>query len=184
MRSGAAAERYAQALLNVAKSQDCADALLVQIGQVARDGNLESLARLLNNPRVASAEKEAVVRRLFDGTGETGGALLCCFITLLRRKGRVAYLADVLHLYPRLLDRERGVQKGRLTVAYPLEPDVRDRIQARLEAGMARAIVLNCDQDPDLLGGFVFSTGTIMIDASIRTELARLSEKLKSHPVG
>ncbi len=177
MKSGAVAQRYAEALLNAADATGAADALLEQIRQYQA---MNIPCRFLSNPRIPESQKEAWVARIFEGPV---GALLRRFLNLLRRKGRIGYLDDIFRLYPVLYDAKQGIVKGRLTVAYPPEPALLAWLRSGLEARIHRTIELSCVEDPKILGGFVFLSGTLLMDASIRTRLTLLGERLKATPL-
>lgn len=102
------------------------------------------------------------------------------FVHLLLRKGRIGYLRDIFALYPKLHDRKRGILKGTLTTAYPLEPEILSQVKSKLESQVRHTLELTPIEDPDILGGFIFSTGTLLIDASVQKQLEDLEEKLKA----
>jgi len=171
------AERYARALLDVAKERRQTEAVREQVGVLmaagrGREGGVLALCEILNAPKIAPTDKDAVVARLFEGDA---GQIVAGLIHLMRRKGRIGCLPDVFRRYPELLDGERGILKGRLTIPCPLPPALHARLRAHLESSMGRSLDLLVEEDPDILGGFVFSTGARLLDASIRTALARMS---------
>jgi F-type H+-transporting ATPase subunit delta len=187
MNSEVVARRYAEALLGAASTAGAAGttSAVSGVGSGADDVLAQIRAyqamgidcRFLLNPRVPETQKEAWVARLFDGPG---GLLLRRFLSLLRRKGRIGCLDDVFRLYPVLYDAKQGIVKGCLTVAYPPEPALLSRLRSGLEARIKKTIALSCVEDPSILGGFVFSSGTLLMDASVRTRLNTLGERLKT----
>jgi F-type H+-transporting ATPase subunit delta len=186
MKSEVVAERYARALLNVANDRGQAEAVLAQVGMMTEAGvggemPLLPLRRILSNPKITPAQKDEVVGRLFPA--ENGGDLLGCLIGLMRRKGRTAYLEEVFRLYGQLLNKERGMTRGHLATAVALEPDLKNRLQEKLSACIGCGVDLTASVDPDLIGGFIFSTRTLLIDASIQGELAQLEVRLKQVPL-
>jgi len=181
MKSEVIAERYAQALLSVAKDKNLAEAIRDQIGRYeAAASSFHEMAHFLQSPRIAEEKKEGLIARLFEGEART---VLSHFIRLLLRKGRIGYLDQIFRLYPKLYDAERGVLRGELRSAYPLDSEVMNRLKAKLESQIHRKLELTLVEDRQLLGGFVFSTGTTMIDASVQRELANLREQMKLIPI-
>jgi len=190
------AQRYAEALLNAAAATtadtvgtDTADSVETPstagqadavLAQILRYQKMGLSRRFLSNPRIPEHQKEAWIARIFDGPG---GRLLRRFLNLLRRKGRIGDLDNIFHLYPVLYDAQRGIAKGRLTVAYPLETALFSKLQSRLEARIHKKLELSCTEDRSILGGFVFASGTLLMDASIRTQLTVLGERLKAAPL-
>lgn len=181
MKSEVLAERYAQALLEVAEGRALGGSLLEQIDRFREAASrFPELARFLESPRVSEEKKEELIGRLFEGEAKQ---ILTRFVRLLLRKGRIGYLAKALSLYPKLYDARRGVLKGTLTTAYPLEPEVLARLKSKLEAEVRLLLDLTLVENPEILGGFIFSTGTTLIDASIQRQLAELGERLKAAPL-
>jgi len=177
VRSAVVAERYARALLGVAKERQQTETVREQVGALmgagsGREGGVSALCQILNAPKIASADKDAVVARLFDGEA---GRIIAGLVHLMRRKGRTGCLPDVFRRYPELLDGESGILKGRLTVPCPLSPALHTKLTSHLESTMGKSLDLHVEENPDILGGFVFSTGTRLLDASVRTALARMS---------
>lgn len=177
MKSEVIAERYAQALLSVAKDKNQAEAMLEQVRRYQTAVSaFPEMAHFLESPRIPEAKKEALIARIFDGEAQV---ILAHFIKLLLRKGRIGYLDAIFRLYPKLYDAERGVLRGELRTTYPLDGDVINRLKAKLENEIHQKIELTLVEDPEILGGFVFSTGTTLIDASIRRRLADLKEQMQ-----
>lgn len=181
MKSEVLAERYTQALLEVAEGHALGESTLQQIGRFREAaGGFPELRRFLGSPRVPEEKKEELIGRIFEGEAKK---MMIHFVRLLLRKGRIDYLEDILALYPKLYDAKRGVLKGRLTTAYPLDPEVLAQLKSKLEGEVHRTLELTCLEDPEILGGFVFSTGTTLIDASVQRQLAELGERLRSAPI-
>jgi len=181
MKSEVTAERYAQALLEVAEGHAMGQPVLEQIDRFrqAAAQNPE-LHRFLGSPLVPEEKKEELIGRIFEGEAKK---IMIHFVRLLLRKGRIDYLEDILSLYPKLHDARRGVLKGTLVTAFPLESDLLARLKSKLEAEVGRKLELTTVENPEILGGFIFSTGTTLIDASVQRQLAELGEKLRSAPI-
>lgn len=178
MRNEVIAERYAQALLSVAKDKNQAAAVLEQIRRYQTAVSTQpEMVHFLKSPRIPDVKKEGLIARIFEGESQK---VLTHFVRLLLRKGRIGALEEIFRLYPKLYDAERGVLKGELTTAFPLDPDVVDRLRAKLEAEVHQKLELTVIEDLDIIGGFIFSTGTIMVDASVRGRLEDLKEQMKS----
>lgn len=181
MKSEVLAERYTQALLEVAEGHALGESTLQQVGRFREAaGRFPELRRFLRSPRVPEEKKEELIGRIFEGEAKK---IMIHFVRLLLRKGRIDYLEDILALYPKLYDAKRGVLKGTLTTVYSLEPEVLARLKSKLEAEVGRTLEFTCVQNPEILGGFIFSTGTILIDASVQRQLAELGERLRAAPV-
>lgn len=171
MRSLLVAERYAQALLEAAGDQ--AGGLAEEMGRYKRE-ELGVISRFLDHPRVVMEKKEALIDSMAEG-----GSLLARFLKRLIAKGRVRYLPEIFQVYPGLYRQKRGVLAGRVTLARRSDDATRARIQCRIEKLLSRQLELTWGEEPTLLGGFVFSTETLLLDVSIKRQLAALEERIK-----
>lgn len=181
------ATRYAQALFDAATEQDCVRSIQEYLAQLASEAvapYLQPFVRLLRHPSLSRIQKEALVARLCEPIEEIKTRqLLKTFIDLLIRKERMASFKDICDLYPALVERARGVVEGYLTVAYPLDAEIKTRLMNRLAACVGKPIRYVEKEDPSLIGGFVFATRTLLLDASVRTALARLKTHLQQTSV-
>jgi F-type H+-transporting ATPase subunit delta len=66
--------------------------------------------------------------------------------------------------------------------AVPLDKGVVGRIQAALQRLTGKQVTLEARVDPALIGGVVTTVGNIVLDGSIRTQLASLSDRLAGNP--
>jgi len=185
MRSAVIAERYAQALLEAAGGQ--AGTLIEEMGRYPSE-DIERLCFLLTHPKVPKERKEALISglsgsSLSEKSGGPSDGLLSRLLRLLVAKSRVGYLAEIFRIYPDIYRKGKGVSSGRLTVARPVADSTLNGVRQRLEALLGCQLELTLREDPAILGGFVFSTGTILADASIKRQLERLTERLQSAPL-
>ena len=164
-----------------------ATALVLEQVQWYQNTVAASLTPILTNPRISFATKEALLKKLLStrgGADPLGEAkLLFHFIRLLLKKGRIAYLGDILRLYPKLYEEKIGVKKGKLYLAYPMESELMGRLELKLSVWFRRTVLFDVVYDPDILGGFIFATRTERLDASLRRVLTDLGERLKTASV-
>jgi len=185
MRSTVIAERYAQALLEAAG--DRAGTLMEEMAGFSSE-DIEHLTLFLTHPRVPKERKKALIAsisgssRSEENAGQPDG-LLSRLLRLLVDKGRVGYLADIFRVYPNLYRKRQGILSGHLTVAHPVADFTLNGIRYRFEGLLGCSLELTVREDPAILGGFVFSTGTVLADASIKRQLERLSERLQLAPL-
>ncbi len=180
MRSEVITSRYAEALLSAAMDQKEAETVLEQI-EWYQENAASEITPLLENPMIPKEKKEALITKLFWGNA---GKLLLHFILLLLRKGRIGYWGDICRLYPQKYDEKLGVVKGTLSLAYPLSDDLIVRLKGKIESKIGRRVNFQLIDDPKILGGFIFTTGTERIDASVKTQLTHIETHLKKVSVG
>ncbi len=98
---------------------------------------------------------------------------------ILIKKHRFNIVSDILQdLENKILDKKNLV-KIELTIAHDLSEDVLDSISATLKDILKKDVILDVKIDPEILGGFVATTDSLLIDGSIKNNLVKLL-KVKS----
>ena len=98
---------------------------------------------------------------------------------ILIKKHRFNIVTDILQdLENKILDKKNQV-KIVLTIAHDLSEDVLDSISVTLKDILGKDVILNVIINPEILGGFVATTDSLLIDGSIKNNLVKLL-KVKS----
>ena len=99
--------------------------------------------------------------------------------SILIKKHRFNIVTDILQdLENKILDKKNQVKVG-LTIAHDLPKDVLDSISKKLKDILEKDVILDVKIDPEILGGFVATTDSLLIDGSIKNNLIKLL-KVKS----
>lgn len=178
MRSVVVAERYTLALYEVAEKEGTVDRLSEEAKSLL--AILEKDPRLivlLRSPQITAEQRKEFSKKAF----RSASALLLRMILLLIDKHRIDYLPQILAIFQKEYERRRGVLIARLTTARPLGDDVTSRLRERLERRLQRKVQLQVEEDQGVIGGFIFITETLLIDASLKRQLAMLQTQLVSH---
>lgn len=178
MKDRIVSERYASALLNVAKKREEAARVfeeMVFLKKVLRE-NL-TLRRFLEGPHITQEDKTSFIKRVF-GESVTGTAMT--FLLLLVRKYRLQSLSEIIDAYERLYDVEMSVQKTDVITAYPLDDNTVAKLRTAIEASMKKSVKMCFYVDPKILGGVIIKTPNLIIDGSIRRKLNDLSYSMTS----
>jgi F-type H+-transporting ATPase subunit delta len=179
MKSSVAAERYAAALYEVAEKQGQIDRIADEIEGLRR--LLESEPRLmdfLRSPQIPAAERKEFLKRAFRSLAP----LLLRLILLALDKRRIDALPQICSLFQREYDRRRGILKARFVIAKPVGEEAASRLRGGLERRLHRKVQLEVVQNEAIIGGFVFMTETLLIDASIQRQLAEIETSLTASP--
>ena len=174
----AIAERYAGALFELARD----DAALEKI-----EGEMKTLAgaisaskdlrTVLQSPVYGAEDQTRAVLAVAEKAGLS--PLLKNFIGLVAKNRRLFALADMAAAYLRRMAAHRGEVVAEAVSAAPLNDDQTRRLRAEIERVVGKAVNLSAKVDPELLGGLVVKVGSIMIDSSLKTKLARLKSVMK-----
>jgi F-type H+-transporting ATPase subunit delta len=174
-RSTSAARRYAEAAFQLATRDDTFDSWTADLDLAAQLVGDDRVARVVDNPSVALAERQATLGRLL---ARRVSPLTLNLVRLLDQRGRLALLPAIAAEYTRLLDALRGVVAATVTSAAPLGSEETAAIRTRIESMTGRTVKLATAVDPALIGGLTVRVGDRMIDASVRGRLERLRDQL------
>ncbi len=135
------------------------------------------LALALKSPVVTPEEKKAVVEKLLKLIKADAQISNFCF--LLADKDRLGILQDIASCYYKLLLEEKGIIRGKLVTAIPLDAAKQKEFKTMLEKKASRQIELAFDVDKSILGGVLLQVGDQVLDASLRAQLAILRDTIK-----
>lgn len=172
-----AAERYAQALFELAKDESSLDAVAADLGAIARlIADNQDFARLVNSPVIGRDQKAAAMSEILDKAG--AAPLTRNFVGVTARNRRLFLLPQIERAFTRALARHRGEINADVKTAHPLSDDQLAELKATLKAAYGKDPLLNVTVDPSLLAGLVVKVGSKMIDSSLKTKLNALKTAL------
>jgi len=186
MSSETAAKTYAAALFELAAEQKQLDAVYEEVLYLERllDEHPElrrSMRIFLESPKIERAEKikffESTLRgRLSDPTVN--------FVLLVVRRGRAAFLRDMLREFRTLHDREVGLVRVTATTAVPLSPSLHDELEKTLAQKLSRRIEIENRVDQSILGGLIVRYSGRVADGSLRTALNKIGASMSAIKFG
>lgn len=180
MTGSVAARRYAKALFDLAKSTG-ADVLDKSGEDIANFAALAkesvALSRFFEDPVFSAEEKRKVITALSDRLEMS--AMVRDFCYLLADKHRLVLVGKIAEEYQALADTEKGILRGELVSATPLDDTMQLTVQDELEKKAGKALVLDFKVDATLLGGMVLKMGDNVMDASLKTQLQILKDTIK-----
>lgn len=170
-------ERYATALLNVARRRGETSALAADSAQLQilfAPG--APLRKFIEGPQFTTEAKNGVIDRTLAGKADP---LLVDLIRLLLKKGRVLEIGPILEQLDILMRREQGTHEASVATAVPLDESSRKELQAALEAFTKTRLDVSYRVDPALIGGVRFRYKDTLIDDTIAGKLDRLATRLR-----
>jgi len=102
-------------------------------------------------------------------------------LRLLVERGRGEQLAEIDRAYGELLDERLGRVRATVTSARPLSDEQAAALQQTLAERTGRQVSIERHVDPALIAGVVAQVGSTVYDASVRTQLERMREELRTH---
>jgi F-type H+-transporting ATPase subunit delta len=172
------ARRYAKALFALARDHGRAEALGHELDAVARVVTEHpDLARFLARPGDSAAAKQEALAAVAGRVAQS--PLIRDFAALLAARRRAGHLGTISAAYGELVDADLGRVRARVRSAVPLTTGERAEIAARLGRALGgRQVLLEEEQDPEVLAGFVAEVGSLVLDGSLDGQLARMRERL------
>lgn len=177
MPGAAAPRRYARALFALAAEEGRVDPVRVELRRLGETlaASLE-LREVLLQPLYPASER----RRVLEGVAarlNASGLLLRFYAYLIDRRRLVDFDAIEAE-FVRLADEAAGRTKAKVKTAQPLSDAQRARLSRALAVRAGRAVELEIEVDPELVGGLVAQLGDTVYDGSLRTQLVKLRSAL------
>jgi F-type H+-transporting ATPase subunit delta len=168
--------RYAGALMACLKGADAEAVLgdLTAFQDWLRD--VKGLRSALENPGVPSGVKEALVREVARKAGFQEASAR--FVLLVVEKRRVRQWGEMVKAFREALDETRGILRGQMVTARPLNVKEAEAFASRLEKVFGRPVRLDARVAPEILGGVQVQVGSTVYDGSVAGALKALREDL------
>jgi len=170
--------RYATALYELAASSGNVAAVERDLQDLQRAiASSADLKRLIKSPVFSREEQwkalDTITRamRLSDLTRR--------FLGVVTHNRRLFALPDIVEDYFKLVAHFRGELSAQITSARRLSEPQINSIKATLKSALGQTINLSQTVDDSLLGGLIVKVGSVMVDSSIRTQLAKLQVAMR-----
>lgn len=177
-RGSSIAQRWARALYGIAGSLQEASALSEQLSALTDlvTGSPE-LQRVLWTPIHPRKERRGVIGELCEALGVSRE--LRAFAMMLVEENRVRELPAIQAALSRMVDEASGRLVAEVTSARALGQDELEQLRQALSSRVNTDVTLETSVDPNLIGGVVARVGGLLLDGSVRTQLAHLRENLR-----
>ena len=178
MRQKILAKRYAKALFAVGleegKNENYRETLSV-LGDFLRQypEAMDGLTNLLYPMEL----REKVMAQLISEL--QADQFMANFLNLVLQKKRADILPEIATEFQALVDTSQNVSRGRLITASEISGDLQAKVQSTLENITGKKVILTTEIDPAIIGGIVAKVGDLVMDGSIKTQLAGLNESIK-----
>jgi len=176
--SGRIAKRYAKAVVELAQEKNELDRVkadmeaFIEISKSNRDFEL-----MLNSPVVPQDKKAAVLEAIFKGkVSEVSDNLF----ELLANKKREAYLTLIAEEFLVQYNIINNIQVATLFTAVEVSDSVKNAAKELVAKATGKTVVLEQEIKEDLIGGYVLRVEDVQLDASVKSQLNKLSIKFKN----
>lgn len=177
MSAGAAAERYARAIFELAAEAGQLDRTSQEVSEFAASfSELPMLRRALENPVLEEAQREVLLRHIAR-RAELSPLTINSLLVLLRRR-RLGQLPAIARRLRSMSDEKNGVCRAKIVSAGSLPETYFTQLRQGLERVLGKRVIVEHEEDPELIGGIVARIGDRTIDGSIQGRLDELRRKL------
>jgi F-type H+-transporting ATPase subunit delta len=172
------AKRYAKALFAVGQEEGKSEAYRETLNVLgdflkAYPEAMDGLTNLLYPMEL----REKVMAQL---TGELqAGQYITNFLNLVVQKKRADILPEIGSEFQALVDADQNVSRGTVIAASEISGELQAKVQSTLENITGKKVILTTEIDPSIIGGIVAKVGDLVMDGSIKTQLAGLNESIK-----
>ncbi|GAA1967367.1 F0F1 ATP synthase subunit delta [Kitasatospora viridis] len=147
---------------------------LFRFGRIV--GGSHELRAALTEPKASGTAKAELVTKLLGGRALAGTVRL---VTSLVTNPRGRSLEQGLESYARLAADRRDRVVALVTTAVPLSDGQKQRLSGALAKLYGRAVLLNIDVDPEVVGGVRVSIGDEIIDGTVSSRLEGARQALE-----
>jgi F-type H+-transporting ATPase subunit delta len=178
MAGGALARRYARALFGLGEETRSAAVFLEQLDELTRlIVESDELRRSVFTPLHPRSERRAVIAELAQRL-EVAQPVRA-FAMLLVEENRTQLMPLIRDELRTLVERAAGRLEAQVTSARPLDPAEVERVRSALSERVGAEVRLELEVDEGLIGGLVARVGDLLLDGSVRTQLASLADSLR-----
>jgi len=172
------AERYAKALFELADEKKTLDEVANDLRQLRSllDDSAD-LRRLIRSPVLSRIEQGNAVVAIAEKAGFS--TVTRNFLGVAARNRRLFLVPGVITAYLHELATRRGEVTAEVTSARPLSAAQTEAVNEQLRKAVGRKVAVDLRIDPSLIGGLVVKVGSRMVDASLKSKLARLQFAMK-----
>lgn len=175
----AAAERYAQAIFELARDTGSLEKVTSDLARLAETFSAsKDLGNALGNPVVLAAQKEAILREVCGRLGSDELALRS--VLVMSQRGRIGALPEVAQSLQQMADAVLGIERAEVTTAADMDEAFYSGLEAGLSRSRGKRVVLGRRTDKSLIGGAVLRVGGRTMDHSVQSHLKRLERELLS----
>jgi F-type H+-transporting ATPase subunit delta len=174
------ARRYARAFIELAEEAGAVEAGGADLDRAlaAVRAHDDQLLQPLSNPVFTHEERSGVLQAVVPKLGV--GALTRNLLFVLLDKGRFGLLPEVVQVFHEFADEKAGRVRVLVQTAAPLTPQLETEVIAALEKVTGKDVIIETQVDERLIGGIVARVGSVVYDASIRTRIENIKQRLLS----
>ena len=132
--------------------------------------------KLMNNPRIAIAEKQDVMKNVFEGRISSE---LVGFFLMIISKGRYAQIDEILTYFLEEVKKLKGIGVAYVKTPYELSDKQKKDVEKKLlDTTSYKEMEMHFDLAPELIGGMQIRIGDRVVDSSIQTKITKMQQSM------
>ncbi|HYE84631.1 MAG TPA: ATP synthase F1 subunit delta [Clostridia bacterium] len=169
-------KRYSQSLFEAALDQKKLELTFEELAglKMVMEDN-QAFFKVLEYPFITLNEKIKIVNEVF---GKSFDTIICDFLKILIEKDRVYLLDEILEDFEELYYDYKKLLKVRITTAFELDEDYRERLKSKLAEIFEQEVVVEVSIDSSIVGGIYIKAKDKIIDATVKGKLDRMKDNL------
>ena len=172
------ARPYAQALFDLAQSEDALNGVEAGLDEIARlAADSPDFTRFLRSPVISADDKAVALDRILAEAKPH--PVVAKFLGVVARNGRLFALLAMIRAFRALAAAARGEIAAEVTSASALSEAQRKALAETLRQTIGKTVTLTEHVDPSLIGGLMVKVGSRMIDSSLKTKLTAMRIAMK-----
>ncbi|HPD83746.1 MAG: F0F1 ATP synthase subunit delta [Alphaproteobacteria bacterium] len=178
--SGAAALRYATALVDSAEASKKIDAVEKDLNDLeAMISDSKDLQNLIHSPLISQSDKIKAIQAIAQAAKFQN--ITSNFLALLAQNSRLNIVMAIVKAVRKEISSRRGEVSANIQSAFKLSKEQEKALQESLAKAVGQAVAIQVEVKEDLIGGMVVTVGSQMFDASVKRKLERLKIAMKSN---
>ena len=169
------ARPYAKAIYEIASESNKVDAWSDALGLMSAVASDAAMIDVLDSPRLKKEQKGELFLKVIGDKLDSAQKNL---VQLMAQNGRLKIMADVAEQFEVYRAAAQGKVDATAVSAFPLTKAQENAITSTLKAKLGREVTLTTSTDASLIGGVVIKAGDIIIDGSMKAQLAMLATAL------
>lgn len=169
--------RYAKALFQYAEEQNVLDIIVGDV-RVLYDNLKQNsdLLQMLCSPVVKVSEKGKFVEDVYANQLHK---ITVDFLKLVIQHRREDHLIAMCRRVEAMYREKFGIRQLNLVSVIELNKTIQEQIESAVKAALnAKLIEVSTEINPDLIGGFVLNMDDLRYDASVKSQIASLRNKI------
>lgn len=170
------AVRYAKSLIDLGREQGILDTLHADMVSLKESLSNRDLHLLVKSPIIKADKKISIFKKLF---GDSYNKVTMAFFEIIMKKGREKILPEITTAFINQYKTLKSITAVKLTTATPLGDGALEEIKKALlgSSETDKAVEIDTEIDPKLIGGFVVEMGDKLYDASVAYKLDKIKRK-------